>query len=134
MEHASGKADCVGLGYDIGVGRHFVYGELQYVLSVLREDYPNVEKPTLRATAWEIVSSLYAEPHFGCLSLDDPKPFGGRSITRDASTLPVGIIYIRPGGANANPSLRSDHRSRVEEVLWRRRERYLSDPTRAGPK
>ena len=62
-------------GYEVGVGGHYLYGELTYLLSVLNEENPNVEPPSVRETLWEIAKSCYEQPHFDYLRLDDPGPF-----------------------------------------------------------
>lgn len=55
--------------YEAGYAIHYLFGELQYLMSVLRENYPDVEQPTFRATLWNVVSSCYTDPHFDYLSL-----------------------------------------------------------------
>jgi hypothetical protein len=72
---ATGRADRVEPGYEVGTGSHLLYGELGYLLSVLRDDSPHVERPSLAGTAWEILSSCYEHPNFDYLRLDDPGPF-----------------------------------------------------------
>ncbi|WP_134671368.1 carboxylate--amine ligase [Halorussus marinus] len=72
---ATDRPDRVESGYEVGAGSHLLYGELGYLLSVLRDDSPHVERPSLAATAWEILSSCYDHPNFDYLRLDDPGPF-----------------------------------------------------------
>lgn len=62
-------------GYQEGVATHLLIGELQYLKSVLVDDFPNVEKPSVREAFVEVASSIYRHPHFDYISLDDPKPF-----------------------------------------------------------
>ena len=72
---AMGQQDEIEDTYELGVGTHMLRGELQYLLSVLREDSPHVARPSLTATAWQIGSSIVREPHFDYFSIDDPAPF-----------------------------------------------------------
>lgn len=61
--------------YETGFATHYLFGEFKYLLSVLRDDNPTVERPTYWTAIWNVVSSLYHQPHFDYLSLDDPRPF-----------------------------------------------------------
>jgi predicted ATP-grasp superfamily ATP-dependent carboligase len=72
---ANGEAARFDDDYEIGVGGHYLHGELTYLLSVLREDYPNVERPSVGSTMWEILTSCLEQPNFDYLRLDDPAPF-----------------------------------------------------------
>lgn len=82
----NGESDRIVPGYDDGVATHLLIGEAKYLLSVLRDDFPNVERPTLREAVWNVASSVYEHPHFDYLSLDDPAPF----VRGVANLLPVG--------------------------------------------
>ncbi len=62
-------------GYQEGVATHLLLGELQYLRSVIFDDIPNVEKPSIREAFVDVASSIYRHPHFDYISLDDPKPF-----------------------------------------------------------
>lgn len=66
-EHAS--------GYETGVGTHDAVGEARYLASVLRDDYPLVEQPSVAAAASAVASSLVAQPRLDYLHADDPLPF-----------------------------------------------------------
>jgi len=72
---ANGRADEIDHEYETGVGTHLLYGELGYLLSILREDSPHVERPSVTRTAGEILASVFTEPNFDYLSLDDFGPF-----------------------------------------------------------
>lgn len=72
---ATGHHDRISPGYRLGVSTHFLYGELGYLESVLRDDYPLVERPQLRSAVRDVVTSLVASPHFDHLRIDDPQPF-----------------------------------------------------------
>ncbi|WP_134670877.1 carboxylate--amine ligase [Halorussus marinus] len=82
---ANGEADRFGDGYEVGVGGHYLHGELTYLRSVLRDEYPNVERPPVGQTVWEIAASCYDQPNFDYLRLDDPGPF----IRGVRSTIPM---------------------------------------------
>ncbi len=70
--------------YEVGVGSHLLYGELGYLLSILREDSPLVDKPSLLGELWAVVSSCYEMPRFDNLRIEDPLPFarGLRHVLR----------------------------------------------------
>ncbi|QCJ47426.1 ATP-grasp domain-containing protein [Haloprofundus sp. MHR1] len=70
-----GRTDEIDPGYEEGVATHLLAGELQYLWSVVRHNYPNVDKPSIRTATWEVASSIYEHPHFDFVSLDDPRPF-----------------------------------------------------------
>lgn len=72
---ATGQRDRINPRYEVGVGGHFLHGELTYLKSVLFDDNPNVEKPSVRETMRDIAVSFYKEPNFDYLHLDDPMPF-----------------------------------------------------------
>jgi len=72
---ATGRTDAIEPGYDVGVGCHWLKGELLYSLSLFRYDSPFVERPSYLGTAWEILTSCIEHPKFDYLSLEDPKPF-----------------------------------------------------------
>lgn len=61
--------------YETGVGCHFVRGEASYVYSVLAEDHPFVDPPSLSHELRSMTGSLLRQPHFDLLSLADPGPF-----------------------------------------------------------
>jgi len=69
------RADEIDPDYEIGVGSHLLHGEVGYLLSILIDDSPLVQRPSLAGTAWEIAASCLSEPHFDYLNLDDPGPF-----------------------------------------------------------
>ena len=72
---ANGRGEDIEPGYDIGVGSHLLYGELEHLLSIITEDSPLVESPSLVGTAAEIAMSCFRMPNFDVLKLDDPRPF-----------------------------------------------------------
>ncbi|EMA56192.1 ATP-grasp protein-like protein [Halococcus thailandensis JCM 13552] len=57
------------------VATHLLFGELQYLRSVLRDDFPNVDRPTFRQAIADVGLSVWHHPHFDFLCLDDPIPF-----------------------------------------------------------
>ena len=61
--------------YDVGVGTHLLYGELGHLISVVRDESPFVDRPSLLRTAWEIAASCVENPAFDMLRADDPEPF-----------------------------------------------------------
>ncbi len=82
---ALGRSDEISHNYEVGVGSHLLYGELGYLLSILRDESPLVERPSLAAELQAVISSCYEMPRFDNLRADDPRPFirGLRSVFRD---------------------------------------------------
>lgn len=72
---ATGNRDRITPGYTLGVSTHFLYGELGYLASVLRDEYPLVERPRFHSAVWDVVSSLIESRNFDHLRIDDPRPF-----------------------------------------------------------
>jgi hypothetical protein len=72
---ATGRADRIENEYRLGVGTHMLHGELGYLQSVLTEQSPYVERPSVVGTVADIVTSIAREPRFDYLALDDPGPF-----------------------------------------------------------
>jgi predicted ATP-grasp superfamily ATP-dependent carboligase len=91
---ATGDPNRIETEYEVGAGNHLLFGEFQYLWSILRKRYPSIEPPAFRTAVWEVLSSCYDQPHFDYLHLDDPAPFihgvlnqlpiGGRSGTEMA--------------------------------------------------
>ncbi|WP_440769968.1 carboxylate--amine ligase [Natronorubrum sp. DTA28] len=88
---ATGRADEIEAGYDLGVGCHYLKGELTYLLSLLREESNLVDRPSLPNTIREIARSCYEQPNFDVLSRDDPWPFLQDALT----TLDRGVLEGR---------------------------------------
>lgn len=86
---------------DTGTSSHYLFGELSHLNSVLREDYPLVERPSPLATVTDIVSSTIDQPNFDLLSADDPRPFlrGGWNALRE---------HVRVGSVTPSPIGRPD--------------------------
>lgn len=97
---ANGEPADVTPDYEPGVASHLLRGEVAHLHSVLFEDYPFVERPSVEGTVWDIATSLYAHPRFDILSLDDPGPFARDLLNAVESTLPVSL----PGSAGAADS------------------------------
>ena len=72
---ATGQADEIEPGYDVGVAGHLLRGELLYLHSVLFEDYPLVERPSFPSALRDVLASIYRHPRFDYLDRDDPGPF-----------------------------------------------------------
>ncbi|WP_144920659.1 carboxylate--amine ligase [Halorubrum salsamenti] len=60
--------------YRVGVGSHLLSGEFAYLYNVLRADGHGDPPPIGREVA-ALATSLYRNPNFDLLSLDDPLPF-----------------------------------------------------------
>lgn len=61
--------------YEEGVATHLLQGEVSYLVSVLRDEFPIVERPDFGTAFREVARSLYDQPHIDYLSGDDPGPF-----------------------------------------------------------
>ncbi|WP_416841500.1 carboxylate--amine ligase [Haloferax sp. DFSO52] len=72
---ATGQKHLVETDYALGTGSHYLWGELGYLMSVVNDDSPLVERPRLTTSLWEVVSSIVREPRFDFLHPDDPLPF-----------------------------------------------------------
>ncbi|WP_115862551.1 carboxylate--amine ligase [Halorussus litoreus] len=83
---SQGRTDEIDPDFDLGVGSHLLYGELGYLASVLSDESPFVERPSLAWTALEICESVCRQPRFDFLRLDDPRPF----VHGVLRTLPIG--------------------------------------------
>ena len=71
---ATDRVDEIDAGYDVGVGCHYLKGELMHVLSLVREDSDLVERPSIAGTLRAIGRTCYDQPNFDLLSRDDPWP------------------------------------------------------------
>lgn len=72
---ATGRRDLIDCDYELGVGTHYLYGEVSHLLSILQSDSPNVTRPSIGERTVEILESCLREPSFDYLALDDPWPF-----------------------------------------------------------
>lgn len=72
---ATGRVDEIVDDYELGVGSHLLHGELGYLVSVLTEASPYVERPSVARTLWDVASSCISDPHFDYAAADDPGPF-----------------------------------------------------------
>ncbi|WP_227353629.1 carboxylate--amine ligase [Haladaptatus salinisoli] len=77
--------------YATGVGSHILRGELVYLVSLLRDDYDHVERPSIPAATGRVLASLLTDRNFDYLSLDDPKPF-----VRDVANAVDGVVPGKP--------------------------------------
>lgn len=68
------RTDLINPGYETGVSTHYLYGELEHLMSVVRDESPLVERPSLPRRTSEILWSCYSDPSFDYLHLDDPWP------------------------------------------------------------
>lgn len=72
---ARDELDRIDPRYETGVASHFLWGELRYLRSVLQDECPLVERPSFPTAVWDVASSMYRDPHFDYVRLDDPSPF-----------------------------------------------------------
>jgi len=77
--------------YKVGIGGHLLRGEALHLHSILREEYPLVERPSFAGTLRDITVSLVTQPRFDYLSRDDPGPFVGEVVTTLKNIRPTGI-------------------------------------------
>ena len=62
-------------GYAPGIGTHDLSGEIEYLRSIVADEFPAyVERPSLERAIWDVVSALYAQPNFAYVNIDDPAP------------------------------------------------------------
>lgn len=61
--------------YDVGVAGHLLRGELLHIHSIIADNYPLVNRPSLTKTVLDIGLSLVRHPQFDYLDIDDLGPF-----------------------------------------------------------
>ncbi|NHN61423.1 MULTISPECIES: carboxylate--amine ligase [Halorussus] len=71
---ATGRSDLVDPGYEVGIGGHLLMGEVSYLLSVLREDVPLVDRPSMPEALASVLTSFVRYPRFDYLDTSDPCP------------------------------------------------------------
>ena len=96
---ATGRADEIEPGYDVGVAGHLLRGELLFLHSVLTEDYPLVERPSFPSALRDVVASIYRHPRFDYLDREDPGPFiqDLRNLLADAINPRRTVLSKAPG-------------------------------------
>jgi len=91
--------------YDVGVAGHLLWGEVLHLQSILRDDYPLVERPSFLRSLADVAGSLVRSPRFDYLDRRDPGPF-----LRDLrNRLPVRRLFS-PGATPHAPSGETDDR------------------------
>lgn len=71
---ATGRADEIDPGFEVDVKTHYLFGEIEHLASVVSEESPVVDPPSLPVRTAEILASCVATPGFDYLHLDDPSP------------------------------------------------------------
>ncbi|WP_276260085.1 carboxylate--amine ligase [Haloglomus litoreum] len=94
---ATGRRDAIDPTYESGVRSHLLYGELEYLDSVARTDCPLVDRPSLPAASWSVLSSLVTTPRFDYFRWDDPRPFA-RAVRNLVPGLRAGARRRRRSG------------------------------------
>lgn len=72
---ATGDRPRIDTDYEVGVATHLLLGEASYLNSVLRKDDSYIERPGILTAIRDVVVSLFEQPQFDHLTLDDPGPF-----------------------------------------------------------
>lgn len=72
---ATGVRERIEPGYELGVATHSLYGELSYLKSVLSKEYPSVDRPSVPAACWTVLTSCVDRPQFDYVDRTDLKPF-----------------------------------------------------------
>lgn len=72
---ATGRGDRIEPGYEVGLGGHLLVGEISYLRSVMREDVPLVERPSLAVALATVLASFVRYPRFDYADRTDPCPF-----------------------------------------------------------
>jgi predicted ATP-grasp superfamily ATP-dependent carboligase len=93
---ASGESIDETPDYRPGTASHLLRGEVAHLYSVMYEDYPFVERPSTAGTVRDVATSLYRQPSFDLLSLDDPGPFV-RDLLNVAGSVTEGSLVGRLG-------------------------------------
>lgn len=84
---ANGETPQVESNYDPGVGTHNLAGEVMYLLSILRDDNPFVDPPSLGGALWSVGSSLWTQPNCDYFTPDDPDPFARMALNSLSSRI-----------------------------------------------
>jgi predicted ATP-grasp superfamily ATP-dependent carboligase len=71
----TGRLHDVNPDYEVGIAGHLLRGELLYLHSILFEEYPLVERPSLPGAVMSVLASLLRHPRFDYLRVDDLGPF-----------------------------------------------------------
>lgn len=100
---ATGHGDRIEPGYELGVGCHYLKGELSYVLSLLGEESPLVDRPPIGRTLLGILASCYRQPNADVLSRDDPWPFVQDVLTELEGITPDGLEPAALGSRIGRP-------------------------------
>ena len=87
---ATGRSELINPGYEVGVGTHYLIGELEHLVSIVRESSSLVDGPSLLGRTQEILQSCYERPDFDYLHVDDPGP-----ILRQAQAVTTQAIKRR---------------------------------------
>lgn len=74
-EQATGRPVEADDDYRVGTAGHYLWGECLHLASIVTEEYPLVERPSLMATARDIAISIGRHPRFDYLDVDDTRPF-----------------------------------------------------------
>lgn len=84
---ARGMGERIQPTYEEGFAAHLLFGEFQYLRSVLRDDYPNAVRPTFGTALRDVLTSIYEHPNSYFLIADDPVPFvsGLRNVLSDGN-------------------------------------------------
>lgn len=94
---ARGRPGAIDPSYTVGVGCHMLYGELAHLASIVRDESPLVERPSLGRTTWDVLRSCLEQPRFDYLHRDDPKQFldGIRAILSSGGSDdgPIGELF-----------------------------------------
>lgn len=73
---------------DADVATHLLRGQVAHMHSVLFEEYPMVERPSVAGTLHDVATSIPRHPRFDLLSLEDPGPFARDLLNAVGATLP----------------------------------------------
>lgn len=71
---ATGRADEIDAGFEVGVRTHYLFGEVEHLASIAGSDSPVVGRPSLPSRTGEILASCARTPRFDYFHLDDPGP------------------------------------------------------------
>ena len=89
---ATGRPSRIASEHEIGVCTHYLYGELEHLVSVVRETSPLVDRPSFSRRVGEIAASCLMDPQFDTFHLDDPGP-----VLRLARTELKSVVTRRVG-------------------------------------
>lgn len=92
---ASGNTDRIDPCIEIGTPCHYLQGELCYLASIVTDDSPFIDPPSIPGAIREVVRTCLTDRRFDVLDRTDPWPFLTDFLTPCDTRLPASIPLVR---------------------------------------